>query len=233
MINFDRAPSPAAAAFAEPFPIGLRNARSKEINGIHESERQAYRPMTTIYFVRHCQSKAGWRESDRIRPLTERGQRDSAFVTLALKDVPLDYCVCSPYTRSLGTIRDCARDHGLEIHTDERFGERVSGRGSDERALVMRWADHAYSEPGGESIADVQKRNIEGLHELLAAHDGAQILFGTHGTALSAILDYYEPDFGLDGFYKLYAWMPYIIKAAFDGTRLVSREDLLIVNRGY
>lgn len=189
--------------------------------------------MTTIYFVRHCQSKAGWKESDRIRPLTERGQQDSAFVTLALREVPLEYCVCSPYIRSMNTIRDCALEHGLQIHTDDRFAERIGGVGNDDRALERRWADHQYHEPGGESIAQVQKSNIEGLTELLKTHAGQSILFGTHGTALSVILNHYEPDFGLDGFNRLYTWMPYIIKATFDGTRLISREDLLIVNRGY
>lgn len=188
---------------------------------------------TTVYFVRHCQSKAGWKESDRIRPLTECGKMDSAFVTLALRDTPLDYCVCSPYIRSMDTIGDCARAHGLEIHTDDRFGERVSGPDSDERALNMRWADHQYHEPGGESICEVQQRNIEGLYELLKAHAGERILFGTHGTALTVILNHYEPDFGLNGFCTLFNWMPYIIKATFEGTRLISREDVLIVNRGY
>lgn len=189
--------------------------------------------MTTVYFVRHCQSKAGWKESDSIRPLTERGMRDSAFVTLAMRDTRLDYCICSPYIRSMDTIRGCALEHGLEIHTDKRFGERIGGIGNDERALAMRWADHDYHEIGGESINEVQRRNVEGLYELLEKHADESILFGTHGTALSVILNHYEPNFGFEGFQRLYRWMPYIIKATFDGTSLVSREDLLIVNRGY
>lgn len=189
--------------------------------------------MTNIYFVRHCQSQSGWKESESTRPLTECGMKDSAFVTLALRDTKLDYCVCSPYTRSRNTISDCATAHGLTIHTDARFGERIDGPGNDDAARKRRWADHDYHEEGGESINEVQKRNIEGLHELLKSHANENILFGTHGTALTAILNFYEPDFGLDGFYMLSGWMPYIICASFDGDRLVSRKDLLIVNRGY
>lgn len=189
--------------------------------------------MTEVYFVRHCQSQKGWKESDSIRPLTTQGQADSALVTEALHGVLLDYCMCSPYLRSMDTIRGCAEDHGLVIHTDARFGERIGGRNNDEAALIRRWQERDYHEEGGESISSVQRRNIEGLHELLTKQAGKRVLFGTHGTALTAMLNYYEPAFGYEGFKMLYSWMPYIIHATFDGVRLVRREDVLVVDRGY
>lgn len=190
--------------------------------------------MTKVYFVRHCQSQKGWKESDSIRPLTAQGIADSALVTQALHDTPLDYCICSPYLRSMNTIGGCAADHGLEIHTDTRFGERISGPNNTDETLRMRWADRDYHEDGGESINMVKARNLEGLRELLDAHAGERILLGTHGTALSSILDYYDSGFGgLDGFTRLYEWMPYIILLTFDGQKLVSQDDMLIVDRGY
>lgn len=189
--------------------------------------------MTDVYFVRHCQSQKEWKDNDSIRPLTKLGPADSVSVAESLRDVKLDYCICSPYIRSMDTIRSCAEDHKLEIHTDTRFGERIIGPKSDENALIMRWKDHDYNEEGGECIRLVQQRNIEGLHTLITEHAGESILFGTHGTALSTIINYYEHDFGYEGFKRLYDWMPYIIHAVFNGVQLVSREEILIINRGY
>ena len=45
-------------------------------------------------------------------------------------------------------------------------------------------ADHNYHEEGGESIAMVQKRNIEALNEILSDNTDKDIVIGTHGTAL-------------------------------------------------
>lgn len=53
-----------------------------------------------------------------------------------------------------------------------------------------RWADHNYHEEGGESIAMVQKRNIEALNEILSDNTDKDIVIGTHGTALSTILNF-------------------------------------------
>lgn len=189
--------------------------------------------MTTIYFVRHCQSQKGWKKPDVNRPLTFQGTLDIRLVTQALHGVPLDCCICSPYCRSVNTVSGCAEDHGLFIHTDPRFGERIGGPGSTMETLRMRWANHDFHEEGGESLAMTQKRNMEGLREVLSAREGQRILFGTHGTALSTILNAYDPTFGYQDFMRLYSWMPYIIRATFDGQRLVSLEDVLIVNRGY
>ncbi len=45
-------------------------------------------------------------------------------------------------------------------------------------------------EEGGESIAMVQNRNIEVLNEILSDNMDKDIALGTHGTALSTILNY-------------------------------------------
>ena len=50
-----------------------------------------------------------------------------------------------------------------------------------------RWADHDYHEEGGESIAMVQKRNMEALNEILSDNADKEVVVGTHGTALSTI----------------------------------------------
>ncbi len=189
--------------------------------------------MTRIYFVRHAQPEYSW-EDDRTRPLSEEGVRDSQCVCETLKNVTLDYAVSSPYLRSVKTIEACAAGHGLAIHFDERYRERDHQKGSNNREMFRkRWSDLEYHEEGGESLSMVQRRNIEGLTELLDSHPDENILFGTHGTALSTILNYYDPSFGCDDFLRIIDYMPYIIRLDFDGRTCVSREELLIIKKEY
>ena len=189
--------------------------------------------MTTIYFVRHAQPDYGWKD-DRTRPLTEAGERDSERVYEVLRDVELDYAVSSPYKRTVDTIRHCADCHRLEIHTDERFRERESGEGGNRREMIRRrWADFDYHEEGGESLHVVQMRNIEGLLELLGRHEGEKLLVGTHGTALSTILNYYDPSYGHDNYIRMIDYMPYIIRLDFEDGKCMGKEELLIVEKEF
>jgi 2,3-bisphosphoglycerate-dependent phosphoglycerate mutase len=60
--------------------------------------------MTRIYFVRHAQPDKSVKD-DRTRPLTQKGLTDSALVIDILKDKGIDVAICSPYKRSLDTIK--------------------------------------------------------------------------------------------------------------------------------
>ena len=88
-----------------------------------------------------------------------------------------------------------------------------------------RWEDHTYHEEGGESIAMVQERNIAALKEILTANRDKTIVIGTHGTALSTILNYYDSSFGCKDFLRLIDWMPFIIELDFDGEILVGKQE--------
>ena len=76
----------------------------------------------------------------------------------------------------------------------------------------------------------VQARNIEVIQEILAQNEGKNIVIGTHGTALSAILDYYTP-FGLEGFMRILDWMPYVVEVDFDGQEFVGMTELAHVEK--
>ena len=99
----------------------------------------------------------------------------------------------------MDTIADAAAFFGKEIITDERLREREKGPRWQQPTEVFqkRWADHDYHEEGGESIAMVQNRNIEALNEILSDNTDKDIVLGTHGTALSTILNFYDNNFGL------------------------------------
>lgn len=189
--------------------------------------------MTVVYFVRHAQPDYNW-ESDRTRPLTEEGKKDSAIVLKFLKEKKIDAFYCSPYKRSMDTIIDTAAFFGKEIITDERLRERRKGHNGNNHGMYQkRWADHDYHEVGGESIAMVQKRNIEALNEILSNNADKKIVVGTHGTALSTILNYYDEQFGCEDFLRLIDWMPFIIELDFQDGKLVGKREHCYIEKEF
>ncbi|MBP5492023.1 MAG: histidine phosphatase family protein [Clostridiales bacterium] len=188
-------------------------------------------PITTILFVRHAQSLHPFSD-DRTRPLTEAGLLDRSVVSEVLKDRRIDAFVSSPFKRSIDTISPLAKERNLEITTDERFRERKFGSHSYD-FREKRWADFSAAEEGGETLSSVQERNMEALFEVLEKYSGKTVVIGTHGTALSTILNYFDPTFGLEDFYRICNWMPYVIELVFEGKTLLKKEELAHVEKAY
>jgi len=69
----------------------------------------------------------------------------------------------------------------------------------------------------------VQRRNINALNSVLKEYEGKNVVIGTHGTALSTIINYYDKFYGYDDFIKMIDLMPWIVKMSFEG-----QECLLI-----
>ena len=185
--------------------------------------------LTTVIFVRHALPV--YNEDDRNRPLCEEGRRDSRIVLETLRDRHIHLFMCSPYRRSIETILDTANFFAMEIQTDERFRERKSGKDSSEETLRKRWADFTFAEEDGENLQSVQERNVAALQDVLREHQGKTTVIGTHGTALSTILNHYNKDFGADDFLRILNWMPYIVELTFDGDRLLGVKELAHVTK--
>lgn len=83
----------------------------------------------------------------------------------------------------------------------------------------------------------VRSRNIAALREILAANDrtdrDVNIIIGTHATALSSILNHFDPNFGHDSFLRILNWMPYILEVVFDGEKPVRKDEHLHVEKQY
>ncbi|WP_028517028.1 histidine phosphatase family protein [Ruminococcus flavefaciens] len=189
--------------------------------------------MTNIYFVRHAQPDYAFADAAK-RPLTEEGERDILKVVEAMKDIRIDFAVSSPYKRSFDTIKQTADEHGLDIAIDERLHERINGKNSNNLEMFRkRWSDLSYSESDGECLQSVMDRNIAAVNDILDAHRDENIMIGTHGTALSTILHYYDNSFGVDDFMRLIDFMPYIIRLGFNGRELVEKEEILIVKKEF
>ena len=150
-----------------------------------------------------------------------------------LQNKNIDEFYCSPYRRSMETIADTAAFFGKEIITDERLREREKGLADNNVEMYKkRWADHNYHEDGGESIEMVQQRNMEALKEILSSNRNKNIVIGTHGTALSSILNYYDNSFGFKDFFRIISWLPYIVELDFEGNKLTGKQEHCPIKKG-
>lgn len=194
--------------------------------------------MTRVYFVRHAQPEHE-HENDRMRPLTAEGREDAKavlafFRSLEMSGDKIDAFYCSPYQRSMDTIAETSAFYKKEIITDERLRERQKGPGGNEHGMFRkRWADHDHHEEGGESLRMVQERNIAALQDILRANEGKNIVIGTHGTALSTILHYYDNSYNCDSFLRIIDWMPYIIELDFEGVEPVGKKEHLHIEKEF
>lgn len=184
---------------------------------------------TYIYFVRHCESDNTFRE-DTVRPLTPKGLRDAKRVTNALQDRNISRIYSSPYIRAVDTVKDLAETLGQSIIKIDNFRERnVGGWVDDFRGYSrIQWADFSFKNPGGESLGEVQQRNIDALNTVLADNKGLSIAVGTHGTALSTIINHFDPSFGYDDFWVIVDKMPYILCFEFTGNTLDNIEEIAL-----
>ena len=184
--------------------------------------------LTRIYCVRHALPVKTDRSVDRERPLTDEGREDALRVAECLREVRLEVCLSSPYARSVDTVLPTAREHGLTVRYDEDFRERKVGDTGGQYGfwLKRRWEDFDAAEPEGECLRSVEERNMRAFRRMLSECEGKNVLFGTHGTALSVILHHYDPAWGLDAFNRIGAWMPWVVRMDFDGQEYAGREEL-------
>lgn len=182
--------------------------------------------MTRVYFVRHAEPNYH-NHDDRNRELTPKGLKDREEVTSYLADKEVAAIFSSPYKRSYDTVAHFARTYHLPIQVVEDFRERkIDSRWiEDFQSFAQKqWQDFDYRLAGGESLNQVQARNIKALNQVLQAHAGKNIVVATHGTTLATIIDYYTGA-GYQGFDRIRAQMPYVLCLIFDGGKYIGMED--------
>ncbi len=182
---------------------------------------------TNIYFVRHAEPDISIKD-DLIRPLSEKGMVDTKRVTSVLMNRNIDVIYSSPYKRSFDTVKDFSDNSKLEIIVNEDFRERKVGEWvEDFKAFSLKqWEDFDYKIINGESLREVQKRNISALSNVIKNNLGKNIVIGTHGTALSTIINYYDPNFGHSDFWGIVDKMPYILLFKFNSLEFENMEEV-------
>lgn len=186
--------------------------------------------ITTVYFVRHAEPDYSVHD-DMKRPLTKKGLNDAMRLPEVFSKIDIDMVVSSPFKRAYSTVEPIASDRGLEVKLINDFRERKISDGEwieDFTSFAKnQWLDFNYSLQGGDCLREVQNRNIGALNKLLIEHQGSSIVVGSHGTALSTMINYFDETFGYDEFNKIKAIMPWIVKFTFEEDKpLIEYLDL-------
>ena len=90
-----------------------------------------------------------------------------------------------------------------------------------------QWSNFEYKLNCGESLKEVQDRNIKALHKILNENSNQNIVIGTHGTALSTIINYYDKTFDYLSFTKIKDVMPFIVCMEFEKTNILNIDYIL------
>lgn len=187
--------------------------------------------MTTVYFVRHAEPN-DQNHNDLTRELTPKGMQDRQLVTRFLADTPVDAVLSSPYKRAVDTVKHLADSRGLPIRTVEDFRERrVDSVWIEDFNSFCRaqWADFDYKLTDGETLRQVQARNVAALQSVLQEFAGQTVVIGSHGTALSTIINHYDPSFGYADFEKIRRLMPWVVRFDFDADRCVAIRSINVL----
>lgn len=182
--------------------------------------------MTVLYFIRHAEPDYN-NHDDTSRPLTEKGRLERALATAYLWDKNIEVVLSSPFLRAYDTVADFAARKGLAIHTDDDFRERaVSNRWETDwqNFTQNQWRDFDYKLPGGESLNETQARNMAALQRAVSMYPDKNIAVGSHGTALSVIIQYFDPSYGHADFRAMAHKMPWAVKLTMDGEVCLSIE---------
>ncbi|MCM1285607.1 MAG: histidine phosphatase family protein [Acetobacter sp.] len=183
--------------------------------------------MTNVYFIRHAEPNYN-NHDDMSRELSDKGMHDRKLVSDFLLNKHIDIVFSSPYKRAIDTIYDFARTVNLDIEIIEDFRERKVGSDwiSEFNTFCKKqWKNFNFKLSDGESLNEVQSRNIKALNNIIELYTGKNIVIGSHGTALSTIINYYDKTFGYDDFQKIKNIMPWIVKFTFNDNACINIQQ--------
>ncbi len=185
--------------------------------------------MNKIYFVRHAKPDFSVHD-DLTRPLTDKGIIDSKNICEFLKEKSINKIYSSPYKRVIDTLKELAQNLNIKIEVVDDFRERkISNIWIEDfnKFSKSQWENFEYKLNDGESLNEVQSRNIKALHKILNENSNQNIVIGTHGTALSTIINYYDKTFDYLSFTKIKDVMPFIVCMEFEKTNVLNIDYIL------
>jgi 2,3-bisphosphoglycerate-dependent phosphoglycerate mutase len=194
---------------------------------------QMTRP-TTIYLVRHAESRPSADVPEPDWPLSERGREQAEALIGAMRALELDAIYSSPYPRALRTVMPLAQAIGKQVTTVPELRERVlcrSNLGDQYWPTIDRyWADADFALPDGESNRACALRMTAAIEALAVRHPGEVIALASHGNALALYLGQLDPSFGYSEWRamrnpELFRVVHEAGRATWDGTRLPTAMD--------
>lgn len=159
--------------------------------------------------------------------LSPLGRRQAELLAARLSQLPIARLLSSPLERAVETAQPLARLTGLKIETDDAFHEMEFGAWTNRRASALEldplWREfntHRSSvrTPDGESMADVQRRFISGLHAIRDRIPEGNVVIVSHEDPIkSALLHFLNTS--LDEWWRLTIAPASISTVALDGNR--------------
>ena len=157
--------------------------------------------MTALILCRH--GRTDWNDEGRYQGQTDVslnavGRQQARFLAQALRLEPIEAVYSSDLSRAADTAVEIARFHDLSVHRDARFREIDQGRWEGltvaeiherDACLHRRWEAEplAVALPGGESVADVRRRALAALRDVVRRHSGGLICLVTHKVVLTIV----------------------------------------------
>ena len=174
--------------------------------------------MTRFYFIRHGETQ--WNVEKRYQghtdiPLSETGLKQGELLGKRFKNIPVDYVYASPLIRAVETAKFVAEATNNELNTIDSFKEINFGEweGHTVNELKQKYKDSyinflkepfKYGFPGEGSFDNVAKRVMEGIDQLLKAHEGKNIVVVSHGGILKIAIMYLME---MDGSFYRKLWL--------------------------
>ncbi len=160
--------------------------------------------MTTVYLVRHCQSKANAKRIynssiEKDEGLTEAGLEQARMVGKFFHGSRLAMVYSSPFLRTRQTAEFIAKAGGADVELVDKFGELDCGRWNGKSEDEIRdefpdaWKGWRFDPqnnpiPGGESLLEVQARVLPEFERIAKKHSGGSIAIVTHYCVLNVMI---------------------------------------------
>jgi len=162
--------------------------------------------MTQTHFilVRHGETTwnlEGRRQGQSDSPLTAAGLAQARAIAerLAAGPAPADALYSSDLSRARRIAEEISAACGLPVIPDERLREKSFGviEGLRQAEVEARYPQVAaqiakklpdYAPPGGESLAEAQRRGIAALEDLAGRHPSGRVIVVSHGALLGMFL---------------------------------------------
>jgi 2,3-bisphosphoglycerate-dependent phosphoglycerate mutase len=192
---------------------------------------------TRVLLLRHAETSAPDRfhgaESD--IGLSAWGSRQAEILGESLKDLGASAVYCSAMRRAIDTAEPigiaCRLVPTIQPALHERRLGPLSGVSREEGWSIYaqsksRWIDGdiEYSHPGGESYADIRRRVLPILKEIVVAHPGQTIIIVAHGVVIRVILTTLLADYQPGDFDRIAIDFASINDLWFDGETWAARE---------
>ncbi len=186
--------------------------------------RRAMPAQTTVYLIRHAESRPSEDLPEPDWPLSERGRMQASALVDAMRPLEIDILYSSPYERARHTLQPLADALSKPLHIVPDLRERrLTHRGflGDQfiETLERQWSDPDFALSDGESNNECKARIVRVVGELAHRHPGGTLAVSSHGNAIAMFLQWLDPNFGMDDWRAMRN--PDLFRIVYEDTRAV------------